>query len=331
MAAFSSTGSDEFQHLTDPYQHELLVHSYRFLGSLDDAEDALQETLLRAWRKWDTLKSPGALRAWLYKIATHVSLDMLDHRKARSMPVLGSPPADPRDPLPAPVNEPIWFEPLPEEYLDWQNINPEAKYETRESISLAFLTVLQTLPVRQRVALILMDVLGWRAQEVADLLDVSAAAVNSALQRARATLKDHQLDGGFYHRVSPENPQAAALLTRYVQAWENADSAGLVYLLREDAVLSMPPLPAWYRGRQAIKTFLDTHLFTGEALGRFRLVPTQANGSPAFAAYQRDENGIYRPGGLQVLQLAGSQIAQVDDFLAFDERLFQRFRLPVFG
>jgi RNA polymerase sigma-70 factor, ECF subfamily len=329
MSMISANGSDEFQHLTDPYQHELLVHSYRFLGSLDDAEDALQETLLRAWRKWDTLKSPGALRAWLYSIATHVSLDMLDHRKARSMPVLQSQPASPGDALPAPVNDPVWFEPLPEEYLDWKNINPEAKYETRESISLAFLTVLQTLPVRQRVALILMDVLGWRAQEVADLLGLSAAAVNSALQRARATLKARQPQGGFSHSATAGDPQAAALLTRYVQAWENADSAGLVYLLREDVVLSMPPLPAWYQGREAVKAFLDTHLFTGAAQGRFRLVPTRANGCPAFATYQRDASGVYRPGGIQVLQLAGDQIAQIDDFLAFDERLFQRFKLSV--
>jgi len=333
---FHSTGAhpglpDEFQYQTAPYQNELLVHCYRFFGSLDDAEDALQETLIRAWRHWDSLKSPGALRAWLYKIATNACLDMLDTRKARSMPGLVSPSANPRDPLPAPPfgRDPIWLNPLPEELLDRQTINPEARYEIRESVSLAFLAVLQKLPGRQRVVLILRDVLGWKTAEAAELLNLSVPAVNSALQRARATLKANRLERGFSARAQADNPQTAALLDRYVRAWEAADSAHLVSLLREDVVLSMPPLPAWYQGRTAVKQFLDIHLFGGQAQGRFRLVATRANGSPAFAAYQRDEQGVYRMGGLQVIRLEHGQIAQIDDFLALDERLFARFNLPL--
>jgi RNA polymerase sigma-70 factor, ECF subfamily len=331
LTAFGSDGSDAFQRLTEPYHHELLVHAYRFLGSLDDAEDALQETLLRAWRRWETLREPGYLRAWLYKIDTHVCLDMLDHRKARTMTALKSLPANPGDPLPAPINDPIWLEPLPDEYLGHTSSNPEARYEIRESVSLAFLAVLQTLPARQRVALILMDVLGWKAQEVAELLNLSAAAVNSALQRARATLKTRQPEGGFYGRAPAENPQTSALLTRYVQAWENADSLNLVSLLREDVVLTMPPLPAWYQGRLAVKEFFDTHLFGPQASGRFRLAAVRANGCPAFAVYQRDEHGVYRPGGIQVIGLRDEQIAQIDDFLSFDERLFRHFKIPLTG
>lgn len=322
--------SDEFQELTAPYQHELLLHCYRFLGSLEDAEDALQETLLRAWRRLDTLQTQASLRAWLYKIATNVALDMIDYRKARAMVVPASAPADPQASLPAPVLEPVWLEPLPEEYLEDLSPTPEARYESRESISLAFLTLMQNLPGRQRAVLILCDALGWRAQEAAGVLELSPAAVNSALQRARATLKKVRpglaLDE---NRLRSDEPNAA-LLDRYTRAWEMADTASLTALLREDVVLSMPPLPAWYRGRDAILAFLANHLFAGQAQGRFRMMATRANGAPAFAVYQRDEQGIYRPAVLQVLDVAKDQIARMDDFIVFDERLFARFNLPKF-
>ena len=316
--------SDEFQSLTAPYQRELMVHCYRFLGSLEDAEDALQETLLRAWRRLDTLQERSALRAWLYKIATHVALDMIDRRKSRALTVPASLPADPQAALPAPVWEPVWLEPLPEEYLEDLAPTPEARYETRESVSLAFLALLQTLPGRQRAALILCDVLDWRAQEVAGLLELSPAAVNSALQRARATLRKVQFGPGASHGEEPP----AGVLERYARAWEAADTAGLAALLREDVTLSMPPLPVWYQGRAAVLAFLAKHLFGGQA-GRFRLAATRANGAPAFAVYQADAQGAYRPAVLQALTLHGGQVARMDDFIVFDERLFQRFHLPL--
>ena len=320
---------DAFQLMTDPYRQELLIHCYRMLGSLDDAEDALQETFLRAWRRLDSLKEQASLRAWLYKIATNVSLDMLDNRKARSIPTMIFAPADPQDPLPAPINDPIWLDPLPDEYIDGLSLDPEARVETRESVALAFLAVLQNLPGRQRAVLILRDVLGWRAQEVSELLNITAAAVNSALQRARATIKKQQTDLALYSLAAVEDTPTADLLSRYVMAWETADSTSLITLLREDAILTMPPLPAWYRGRAAIKEFLDAYLFTGPAKSRFRLIATRANGCPAFAVYQLDENGVYRPVTLQVLTIAHGLVAQMDDFLSQDDKLFSRFNLPL--
>jgi RNA polymerase sigma-70 factor, ECF subfamily len=316
--------SADFQALTAPFQHELLVHCYRMVGTLEDAEDALQETLLRAWRKLDTLQAPGALRAWLYKIATHVTLDGIAYRKARGLIAPATPPADPHALLPAPLLEPVWLQPLPEELQDFSP-TPEAQYDAHESISLAFLTLLQNLPGRQRAVLILCDALGWSAQEVAGLLDLSPAAVNSALQRARATLKRVRPQLGLdQNRLRSDEP-GSDLLERYARAWETADTAGLAALLREDVILSMPPLPAWFQGRESVLAFLASHLFAGG--GRFRLLPTRANGAPAFAVYQRDEQGIYRPAVLQVLDIAGGQIARMDDFIVFDERLFSRFGL----
>jgi RNA polymerase sigma-70 factor (ECF subfamily) len=324
------SGMDEFQRLTDPYQHELLVHCYRFFGSLEEAEDALQETWLRAWRRIGTLKDQSALRAWLYKIATNVCLDMLDKHKARCLPNLTYLPADPRQPLPPPVGEATWIEPLPEEYLDWSNLNPEARIELHESVNLAFLTVLQLLPGRQRAVLILRDVLGWKAQETAELLSVSVPAVNSALQRARGTLKKHQRGQAANDRLSGANEQTETLLNRYVQAWETADAAGLVSLLREDAVWVMPPLPAWFRGRAVIEEFLQGQLFAGRNPGDVRLEARRANGCPAFATYQLDESGVYRIGAFQILNIEQGMIAQIVSFLSPGRRLIDRLKLPAF-
>ena len=320
---------DDFQRLTEPYQRELLVHCYRFFGSLEDAEDALQEALLRAWRGWDSLHSPAALRAWLYKISTRVCLDMLKNRRRRSMPSSVYPPANPLDPLPAPIFHPVWLEPLPEEYLDGASTSPEARYELHESVSLAFLTVLQQLPGRQRAALILQDVLGWKAQEAAELLDLSVVAVNSALQRARAAVRQRRPASGFYSRADTDSPQTSALLTRYVQAWEAADLPNLVSLLREDVILSMPPLPAWYQGRAAVQAFFSALLFSPPVPGRFMLSASRANGCPAFAIYQRGEDGSYHLAGLQVIRIEQGQITEIDDFLALDERLFRQFKIPM--
>jgi RNA polymerase sigma-70 factor, ECF subfamily len=316
---------DEFQRLTDPYSRELLVHCYRILGSFEDAEDALQEALLRAWRRLDSLKAAASLRAWLYKIATNVSLDMLDYRKARSMPSVTHTPAQALDPLPPAVDDPLWLNPLPDSYLDGHTLTPEARYEIHESVSLAFLMALQKLPGRQRAILILRDVLGWKAQEVADLLDLTVVAVNSALQRARQTMKSYHQENQWRLMTPDNDQQVSALLARYVAAWETADSAGLIALLREDATLTMPPVPAWFLGRAAIQTFSQHFLFAGQP---YRLLPIRANGCPAFAVYQRDAAGLYRPAALQILSINGERIARIDHFLTFDGQLFGRFNLP---
>jgi len=224
--------------------------------------------------------------------------------------------------------EPLWIEPLPDNLIDLRpTVNPEAHYDARESVTLAFLATLQTLPGRQRAALILRDVLGWKAKEVADLLETSVAAVNSAVNRARVSMKAYHPD-----RTSPgsaDSEQTASLLSRYVDAWQAADAVGLVALLREDALITMPPLPLWYQGRTAIRWFFETQLFAGEAPDRFRLVATQANGSPAFATYQRGDAGESRLGALQVLTIRDGQIAEIHDFLAIGNQRFPGFDLPI--
>jgi RNA polymerase sigma-70 factor (ECF subfamily) len=197
-------------------------------------------------------------------------------------------------------------------------------------VSLAFLATLQNLPGRQRAVLILRDVLGWNASQVAQALEMTVVAVNSALQRARSRLKQSGADVSRY-AAARDDEGTVSLLARYVAAWEAADSNALIALLREDAVLTMPPLPAWYQGRADIQSFLDTHLFTGQARRPLRLTATRANGSPAFAVYQADEMGVYRPAGLQVLTIQDGQISEINDFLCFDDRLFSRFGLPLVG
>jgi RNA polymerase sigma-70 factor, ECF subfamily len=332
LAAARAGDQDAFRHLTDPYRRELLVHCYRILGSVEDAEDMVQETLLRAWRRLETFEGRASLRRWLYKIATNVSLDALERQRRRTLPTATHASADPRDPLPGPARDFLWLEPLPDTLIDSRpTANPETRYEARESVTLAFLVALQTLPGRQRAVLLLRDVIGWNASEVAEILGMTVVAVNSALQRARATMKQHQGSTMPAPMAPTDNAQTAALLARYVAAWESADSTRLIALLREDAVLTMPPVPAWYRGRAAIQLFLDTFLFRGRAQGRFRLTATHANSSPAFAVYQRGDDGIYRSAALHVLTIAQGQLAQIDDFLAFDDRLFSRFGLPLVG
>jgi RNA polymerase sigma-70 factor, ECF subfamily len=332
IASLAAVGSDaqvEFEPQTDPFRHELLVHCYRILGSFDDAEDALQETLLRAWRQFDSLRSHASLRAWLYKIATNVSLNMLESRRVRSMPTLMYAPANPQDPLKPPITEPVWLDLLPDEYVTGDSLSPESRYEMKESVSLAFLTALQRLPGRQRAILILRDVLDWTTEEIADLLDQSAPAVNSALQRARATMKKYH-DKAELRGATPDDKQVAALLARFMRAWEASDAAKLVALLSEDAILTMPPLPAWYRGRASIEEFLDLHVFSVDRAGKqFRVAQTRANGFPAIASYQLDEAGIYRPGAILLLAIENDQVIQLDDFLALTDRLFLRFKLPL--
>ena len=259
--------------------------------------------------------------------------DLLAQRKRRGTPLSLFAPADPHAPLAPPALEAYWIEPLPDTLVDEQRgADPEARYDVHESVTFAFLSAIQSLPGRQRAVLLLRDVLGWSAGETAEILDMTVAAVNSALQRARATMKQGQTDPDTRDPARDGDEQTTALLARYVQAWESADSAALVALLREDATLSMPPLPAWYRGAADIQTFLDRHIFVGDGRGRFRLAATRANGCPAFGMYQYDDGtGIYRPVALHVLTLEDGRITAIDDFLTGDARLFSRFGLPPAG
>ncbi len=316
-----------FEQLVQPYRRELLVHCYRILGSFEDAEDMLQETLVRVWKRLDTFEGRSSLRAWLYKIATNACLDALDSRRVRGLPREVYRRGDPNAPLPRPSQEVTWIEPFPDVMIDQEpEIYPEARYEVRESITLAFVAALQKLPGRQRAALLLCDVMGWSSAEAAEILDVSAAAINSALQRARETMKQP-----LERKTRPArlNEQLTSLLTRYVAAWEAADSAALVAVLREDVALTMPPIPVWFEGRVDVKAFLDGFLFRDAGATRLKMIPAQINGSPSFVAYHLDETGVYRAQALHILTIENGEISEINDFLSFDGQLISKLGLPL--
>ena len=328
LEAARAGDQEAFERLVASHRHELLVHCYRILGSFEDVEDMLQETLLRAWQHLNSYEGRSSLRAWFYKIATNACLDALDTRKRRGLSKELYPRGDPAGALPPPSKEIIWVEPFPDEIIDGQpTIYPEARYEVRESIMLAFVAALQKLPGRQRAVLLLCDVLGWNASEAAEILDMTTAAVNSALQRAREAMK--RSDRKAAPTPARLNEQLSSLLTRYVAAWEAADSAALVAVLREDVALTMPPIPVWFKGRADIRTFLDGYLFKSFDPFRVRLVPLRANGSPAFAVYQMDASGVYRAAAVHVLTIENGGISEVNDFLTSDGGLFSRFGLPL--
>jgi RNA polymerase sigma-70 factor (ECF subfamily) len=312
-----------FDTLVGPYRRELLVHCYRMLGSLQDAEDLVQETLLRAWEKRATFTSPGSYRAWLYRIATNLCLNTLTRIPRRSLPLETHPETDLSLPLPPRVREPIWLEPFPDELLSDPGSDPQDRAERSERTTLAFLVALQHLTPAQRAILLLREVLEWPASEVAEWLHLSVPAVKSALQRARRTL--HQPNVGSEARVALPSQEVQALLDRYVALWEQADIPGLVALLREDAWFTMPPIPAWVQGRAAIATLLATSIFTP---GRYwRLQPTRANSSPAFGLYHWEaETRVHQLAGLLVLDVVGEQIGSTVAFL--DLSCLSSFALP---
>ncbi len=327
--------SQQFGELTEPYRRELQVHCYRILGSLHEAEDMVQETLIKAWKRLDTYERRASFRAWLYKIATNTCLDVLDQRRSRRLlPLDALPASDPGTPILPPAAELTWLEPFPDEWLrDTNAVNPEARYTDSESISLSFLTALQLLPPRQRAVLILRDVLDFSANETAEVLEITVSSANSALHRARKTLSQN------YQNRDPENPVQAVtdeksqwLLDRFLQAWETADVDGLVALLRADAALAMPPSPSWYQGPEAIRVFVaatvfaDDGMFNGKATGRWRLVPTQANTLPAFAFYQRDDNDKYQAFGITTLDCDAKGLRQIISFI--DPSMPSLFGLP---
>ena len=325
----------QFSELTEPYRRELQVHCYRILGSLHESEDMVQETLLKAWKQLATFEGRSFFRSWLYKIATNSCLDFLDQQKRRRvLPFEKLSPSDPKAPIQPPTSEITWLEPFPDEWLgDKSAINPEARYSDTESISLAFLTALQTLPPRQRAVLILRDVLDFSANETADLLELTVSSVNSALHRARTTLSQ-RYDRGEKEdsMITSTDERTQQLLDHFVQAWERADVDGLVALLKADAAFAMPPSPSWYQGLEAIRMFstatifADDGMFPGKALNRWHLLPTRANGSPAFAIYQRDEKDEYRAFGLIALILDGDKLSQIISFI--DPSLPSLFGFP---
>jgi RNA polymerase sigma-70 factor (ECF subfamily) len=313
-----------FRELVDPYRVELQLHCYRILGSLQDAEDQLQETLLAAWRGLDGFAGRASLRAWLYRIATNRCLNALRDRRRR--PQEGSRMVEP--PEPTRRVEPIWLDPYPDVLLEGiadTTPGPEARYETRESVGLAFAAALQQLPPRQRAALVLRDVLGFHTDEVAEMLDSSEASVKGALQRARATL-DERMPAGVRERAPlPSSAQEQKLVGRFADAVESGDYDSLVALLTDDAWVTMPPEPYEYQGGEAIARFLkDRQARRGANL---RLVPTRANGQPAFACYLPDaQAAIARAYGLMVLTLEGDRISAITWFA--ERSLFLHFGLP---
>jgi RNA polymerase sigma-70 factor, ECF subfamily len=315
-------GSAEFTRLTDPFRAELLAHCYRMLGSVHDAEDQVQETLLRAWRSFGQFEGRSSLRTWLYRIATNACLRAIETRGRRPLPSgLGAPGEHPEGPLAAATPEVPWLQPIPDALLRPESADPAAVAASRTNVRLAFIAALQYLPPRQRAVLILRDVLDWRAAEVAELLGTTATATNSALQRARAQLE--QAAPSQDEIREPANPGDLALLNRYATAFQNADIAALTELLHDDAVLEMPPMPAWFAGREHVGLFLRTHLLRQP--GEFTMIPTAANGQPALAAYRRGRDGVYRANGIEMLTVTGSRIARIVVFL--DAGLFASFGL----
>jgi len=315
----------ELEHHFEQLRPQLTGYCYRMLGSAFEAEDAVQETMLRAWRSFDRFEGRAALSSWLYRIATNVCLTMLDgrNRRARPMDIGGPGSADTEKAALGTLPEGAWIEPIPTGRVVSDTNDPAELAQTRETLRLAFVAALQYLPARQRAVLILREVLRWQATEVAELLDTSVASVNSALQRARATLADRG--------VTVDDPMPAmdaddhALLARYVEAFEEFDMDALVALLHEDATMSMPPYDLWLRGREEIRAW---NLGTGSGCRGSKLVPIMANGVPAFAQYRcSGPNGEFEPWALQILDISDGRIVAINSFLD-TERMFPLFGVP---
>jgi RNA polymerase sigma-70 factor, ECF subfamily len=332
----SARAGDEgaYRRLVETYRGELHAHCYRMLGSVHDAEDALQDAFVRAWRGLPRFEGRSSLRSWLYRIATNTCLDVVARRPKRVLPLDYGPAADPHKGPGAPLVESVWVEPYPDETVGVADgfASPEASYEQRESVELAFIAALQYLPARQRAVLILREVLGFSAREVAETLDTTTVSVNSALQRARKTIDDHL----------PEQSQQATLrsvgddgirelVERYVDAWERGDVDAVAAMLAEDAAIAMPPMASWFRGA-GVLVFLRDWAFSGRVYGaegkrRVRVLPVRASGQPAFGTYSWDpERERYLPTVLQVLTLRGDRIEEITGFVT--PEIFARFGLP---
>ena len=338
-------GGEDFARLTDPFRPELLAHCYRMLGSVHDAEDVVQETLLRAWRSRDGFEGRASVRTWLYRIATNACLRAIENRGRRPLPSgLGAPGTDPGRPLAAAPPEVTWLQPIPDAMLRPPGeaalavpgalgaagapADPASAVVSRQSLRLALVAAMQLLPPRQRAVLVLRDVLDWPAAEVAGLLRTSTVAVNSALRRARATLRQAGLAEDDVRE--PADRDRRAVIDKYAAAFENADIAAITRLLAEDAVLEMPPSPTWFAGRAAIGRFFGARVL--RAPGNFLLTETAANGQPAFGAYARGADGGYHAHAIAVLDIEGGAIeggaiSRIVSFL--DPGLFRLFGLPL--
>ena len=329
MTSVKPSDPEAFEELARAHRAELQLHCYRILGSVQDAEDLVQETLMAAWRGLERFEGRASLRTWLYRIATNRCLNALRAR-GRRVSERPAPPADaPEPPEPTRVRDPVWLEPYPDVLLESvadRTHDPEARYEARESIGLAFVTALQGLPPRQRAVLVLRDVLGFRAAEVAEMLETTEASVTSALHRARSGLERESAPDWREHAPLPDSAVERDLVARFTEAFEGGDVEGVVALLTEDALLTMPPEPLEYEGKAAIARFLRT-VPAGGRLDQIRLVPTRANGQPAFGAYLRDPQApVAHAYGIMVITVRGDGIAAMTGFP--DSGLFGAFGLP---
>ena len=314
---------EAFRELTEPYRRELQVHCYRILGSFQDAEDALQDTLLAAWQGIGRFEERASIRTWLYRIATNRCLNAL--RSAARRPAKEWDLLEVEPPEPTRLGDVVWLEPFPDALLEGvidAPLGPEARYEQTEAISLAFVAALQVLPPRQLAVLILRDVLGFHANEVADMLDSTVESVNGLLKRARAGLQRRQPAAEREPAPAPGSPSEDAIVARFVRAYESGDLDALVTLFTDDVFVSMPPFPLEYEGRDVAARFFASIFGSGR---RVDLVPTRANGQPAFGAYLRASTGIRHGTGLFVLTLAGDQISA---YTRFDSSVLPWFGLP---
>jgi RNA polymerase sigma-70 factor (ECF subfamily) len=315
-----------FQALVEPYRRELHVHCYRLLGSVEDAEDLVQETLMNAWRGLGRFEGRSSLRRWLYRIATNACVSALRRERLRTPDITPAEAPSGAPPPGVPVDEPVWLEPYPDALLEGvadHSADPACRYSGREAIQLAFITALQRLPARQRAVLVLRDVLAFRASEVADMLETTEASVTSALQRARAsidaTVEDHEPP------PLPSSPREREIVARFADAFEAGDIPAIVGLLSDDALLTMPPEPYQFTGATAIGQFFAT-VPAGGRLDRIRLIHTRANSQPALAAYLRDADGRHHAYGIMVLTLEGDRITAITGFP--DRSVFRHFGLP---
>jgi RNA polymerase sigma-70 factor (ECF subfamily) len=311
QSATAALDERTFGSVTESLRRDLLLHCYRFTGSVHEAEDLVQETLARAWRGRGQYRAEAGPRTWLRRIATRVCLDALRHAKGRRR-LPSSQPAE---------GEVLWLEPIHDDLIADVDADPAAAYDLRESVSLAFLTALQVLPPRQRAVLILRDVLALSAAETADELETTVPSVNSLLHRARETVRTAYRPA---QRPAPTDVKVASLLRRYVRAWESGDVEALLALLKRDAILEMPPIPTAAVGHAAIRGFLSASILDGTT-GRWRGVTTEANGGPAIALYQREADG-YRFTGLQLLAVDGTAISTITAWM--DDSMADRFHLP---
>jgi RNA polymerase sigma-70 factor, ECF subfamily len=312
------SADNDFSRLTDPYRHELLAHCYRMLGSIHDAEDLVQETYLRAWRGYDRFEERSSLRTWLYRIATRACLTALDNRERRVLPSgLGAPAAGGE--LGPHLDTVAWLTPIPSTMLSGDPNDPATIVGMRDRTRLALIAAMQQLSPRQRAALLLRDVLGWHAHEVAELLGTSTASMTSALQRARAHLAK---SAPREDDIEPSDVDTQ-VLARFIDAFGRSDVAAVVQLLRDDVQLEMPPIATWFSGRDAVSAFFEFRVLKGQTRP---MLATSANGYPAAASYTLRENGAWAPHSIQVLEIRGDAIAHIHAFL--DPSLYRTFGLP---